>query len=147
MEICSLFQHESYFMAALSFPLVLFDGVCNLCNNSVQMIIRHDPGGYFRFTSLQSEAGRELLRMQGLPEDYTGSLLLWENGKLYKESGAALRIARRMNGLWPLLYAGILVPPFLRNLVYRWIARNRYKWWGKKDQCMIPSPELKQRFL
>lgn len=111
------------------------------------MIIRHDPRGYFRFTSLQSETGRELLRAKGFPEDYTGSVLLWENGQLYKESGAALRIARRMNGLWPLLYAGILVPPFLRNLVYRWIARNRYKWCGKKDQCMIPSPELKQRFV
>lgn len=123
---------------------VLFDGVCNLCNASVNFIIDRDPKGYFRFAALQSDAAK------ALGETVTGdpdSVILYEDGKRYDKSTAALRIARRLSGLWPVLYMGIIVPRPIRDVVYRFIARNRYKWFGKSDACRLPSPELKARFL
>ncbi|WP_207433894.1 thiol-disulfide oxidoreductase DCC family protein [Sabulibacter ruber] len=126
---------------------VLFDGVCNLCNGFVQFVINHDPEGYFHFTSLQSEMGQKVLKAHGLPTEQFKTVLLLENGKLYSRSTAALRIVRRLNGGWSLLYAFLLVPTFLRDPLYDWVSRNRYKWFGQQESCMLPTPELKARFL
>lgn len=127
--------------------IVLFDGVCNLCNNSVLFIIKRDPLGQFQFASLQSSFGKQQLYEFGLSASVFNSVLLVENKKLYQKSTAAIKIASRLGGLWPLMSVFWLVPPFIRNLVYDWIAANRYKWFGKKEACMIPTPELKSRFI
>jgi len=128
--------------------VVLFDGVCNLCSAAVQWIIRRDRKAYFLFASLQSEAGHRLLEQYGLPVAATPeSIVLIENGKAYQQSSAVLRIAKHLSGGSKVLYPLLLIPPFIRNGIYRWIARNRYKWWGQKNECWLPSPALKQRFL
>jgi len=128
-------------------PVVLFDGVCNLCNASLDFIVERDGASAFRFASLQSEAGQALLRRFQLPTDEHRSLVLVEGDRYYTRSSAALRIARRLGGLWPLLYAFIVVPRFLRDAAYDVVARNRYHWFGKRDTCRVPTPELKSRFL
>ena len=128
-------------------PIVLFDGVCNLCNGAVQFIIRHDKKNIFMFASLQSEVGRKILEQYNFPLDELNSFILIENNKAYTRSTGALRIAKKLNGLWPLLYGFIIIPKFIRDSIYNWVAGNRYKWFGKKDACMIPTPELKARFL
>ncbi|MEJ0032242.1 MAG: thiol-disulfide oxidoreductase DCC family protein [Bacteroidota bacterium] len=129
-----------------SSPIILFDGVCNLCNQSIQFVIRHDPKSKFRFAALQSDFGQKQLREHHFnSEDFVSVILLVDN-RVYDRSRAALEIARRLNGLWPLFYVFVIVPPFVRNFVYDWISRNRYKWFGRKDACMIPTPELKSRF-
>lgn len=127
--------------------LVLFDGVCNLCNNAVQFIIQNDPKGVFYFSSLQSETGQYLLEKHGLNDGKTDSLVLIQNGKAYIKSTAALRIASQLRR--PISFLTILriIPRFLRNLVYDFIARNRYLWFGKREHCMIPTPSLRKRFL
>lgn len=127
--------------------ILLFDGVCNLCNSSVNFIIDHDPKGRFRFAALQSDFGQSKLTELGYDTEKFDSLVLLSKGKVYKKSSAALRIAKRLNGLWPLLYIFIIVPPFIRHAVYDIISKNRYRWWGKRDSCRMPSPELKQRFV
>ena len=128
-------------------PILLFDGVCNLCNGAVQFIIERDEDGFFRFASLQSDAAKKLLEQYPeAPEDIS-TIVLLEKGRLYTKSDAALRAARYLSGAWPALYGFVIVPRPIRNTVYDWIARNRYRWFGKKDQCMIPTPELKGRFL
>ncbi|MBO0361051.1 thiol-disulfide oxidoreductase DCC family protein [Hymenobacter sp. BT186] len=128
--------------------VILFDGVCNLCNGFVQFVINHDPAGRFQFTSLQSEAGRQLLAQHGIPAVIQPeTVMLVENGRVYTHSTAALRVLRRLRGPWPLLYAGMLVPRLLRDWVYRFIARHRYQWFGRKESCWLPTPELKARFL
>lgn len=127
--------------------VLLFDGVCNLCNSSVQFILARDPKAKFRFASLQSDEGQALLQeFEDRPSDLS-SVVLIEDGQLYTRSDAALRVARQLSGGWPLLYAFIVLPRALRDAVYDWIARNRYRWFGKRDSCMIPSPELRSRFL
>ncbi len=128
-------------------PVILFDGVCNLCNNAVNIIIRNDRKKIFRFGSLQSAAAQKMLQSQNAPPSSFNSIVLIENGFVYTHSTAALRIAKRLPGLWKLLYGFILVPPFIRNSVYRIIARNRYKWFGKKDACMIPDASVPSRFI
>jgi predicted DCC family thiol-disulfide oxidoreductase YuxK len=128
-------------------PIVLFDGVCNLCNGAVQFIIRHDKKNIFMFASLQSEVGRKILEQYNFPLDELNSFILIENNKAYTRSTGALRVAKKINGLWPLLYGFIIIPKFIRDSIYNWVAGNRYKWFGKKDACMIPTPELKARFL
>jgi predicted DCC family thiol-disulfide oxidoreductase YuxK len=130
-------------------PVVLFDGVCNLCNGAVQFIVDRDPRGTLRFASLQSEPAAELLRAHGKapPTGDPDSVVLIEDGRVYESSGAALRIARHLRAPWGLLYALVIVPRFLRDAVYRFIARNRYRWFGKSEQCRIPTPELRARFL
>lgn len=134
-------------MNAAKYPVLLFDGVCNLCNSSVQFIIERDPEAHFRFASLQSDEGKALLdRFDDRPLDLS-SVVLVQDGQLYARSEAALRVARQLGGGWSLLYAFIFVPRPIRDAVYNWIARNRYRWFGKKDACMIPSPDLKARFL
>ncbi|MDB5275240.1 MAG: hypothetical protein JWR61_195 [Ferruginibacter sp.] len=130
-----------------STSIILFDGVCNLCNGAVQFIIRHDPNGKFLFASLQSEAGQQLLRQHQLPADEFSSFILVQHNKIYTKSTAALYVARQIRGAWCCLYIFIIVPRFLRDAVYNWIAQNRYRWFGKKETCMIPTPELKARFL
>ena len=125
----------------------MFDGVCNLCNSSVNFIIDHDPKGHFKFAALQSDFGQEKLQELGFNTEDFDSLVLLSGGKVYKKSSAALRIARRLSGLYPLLYIFIIIPPFIRHALYDVIARNRYKWWGKRDSCRMPTPELRSRFV
>ncbi|MFD0694400.1 thiol-disulfide oxidoreductase DCC family protein [Paenibacillus sp. GCM10027628] len=127
--------------------IVLFDGVCNLCNGAVQFILRHDPQGVFRFASLQSDVGQMLLQQHRLPADVINTIVLIEHGHSFTHSTAALRIARRLRSPWRLAYAAILVPAPIRNAAYRFIARNRYRWFGQAEHCMLPKPEYKQRFL
>lgn len=132
---------------AVEQPVILFDGVCNLCNGSVLFIIQRDPKAKFRFASLQSDFGRNQMRKFGLPETELNSVLLVKQGQLFQKSNAALEIAYQLSGAWPLLYGFKIVPRILRDWIYNWISRNRYKWFGKKDACMIPTPELKSRFV
>jgi predicted DCC family thiol-disulfide oxidoreductase YuxK len=127
--------------------IILFDGVCNLCNSAVQFIIRRDPQGYFKFAAQQSAAGEVLLKQFYIQTGEAGTIILIEGNQHYTQSTAALRIAKRLRGLWPLMYAAIIVPPFLRNAIYDYISRNRYRWFGRKDQCMMPTPDMKKRFL
>ncbi|HYE55611.1 MAG TPA: thiol-disulfide oxidoreductase DCC family protein [Chitinophagaceae bacterium] len=129
-----------------STPVIFFDGVCNLCNRSVQFVIKHDKQAKFRFASLQSNAGQELLKQYHLPQTDFNSFILYDNGKIYTRSAAALLVAKELNG-WKWLAAFRIVPRFIRDAVYNVIARNRYRWFGKKDECMIPTPDLKARFL
>jgi predicted DCC family thiol-disulfide oxidoreductase YuxK len=126
--------------------VVLFDGVCNLCNGAVQFIISHDPEARFHFAPLESDISRRLLdgRTKGTLPD---SVVLIEDGQVYTRSTAALRIVRRLKFPWPLLSAFLIVPRPLRDMVYDAIARHRYKWFGKRDVCMMPTPELRSRFL
>lgn len=128
-------------------PLILFDGVCNLCNSSVQFVIRNDKRKLFHFASLQGETGQGILREFQFPTTGFNSFILIDDGRLYKESGAVLRLLKKLGGIWQLLYVFIIIPPFIRNGMYRFIASNRYRWFGKTESCMLPSPELKARFL
>lgn len=127
--------------------IVLFDGVCNLCDQTVQFIIQHDPKGYYKFAPLQSDLAKELLQKYQLEDEYLERVVLIEKGKAYAYSTAALRITRKLSGLWPLLYGLILVPKFIRDRVYRWVAKNRYQWFGEKEACALPTPENRARFL
>lgn len=127
--------------------IILFDGVCNLCNSSVNFVIKHDKNNYFRFAALQSETGKQLLNRFNIGSSFTDSFVLIENNKAYTRSTAALRVAKHLNKLYPILYTFIIIPPFLRDSIYDYIARNRYKWFGKKEQCLIPTDELKSKFL
>lgn len=139
--------------------ILLFDGVCNFCDSSVNFIIERDSQVYFKFAPLQSDTGMELAAKYGLEfegishkeEKHTGipidSIILIENDKAYTHSTAALRVARHLPGIWPALYVFIIVPKFIRDLFYKLFARYRYKLFGRKEVCMMPTPELKQRFL
>ncbi|NCT17074.1 MAG: thiol-disulfide oxidoreductase [Flavobacteriaceae bacterium CG_4_8_14_3_um_filter_34_10] len=127
--------------------IVLFDGVCNLCNYSVTLIIKKDKKDIFRFAALQSEIGRHLIQKYHIDTSKLDSILLIE-GKYYTyKSTAALRIAKYLKGWYSLFYVFIIFPPIVRNFFYDIIAKNRYKWFGKKESCMIPTPELKAKFL
>ena len=128
--------------------IVLFDGVCNLCDDAVQRIIKHDKKDIFRFASLQSDFGKELVAERGLDPEELDSIILIDPGvAYYKKSTAALEISRDLSGGYSLLKNFLFIPESLRDGVYDFIANNRYKWFGKKDQCMIPTPELKAKFL
>ena len=131
--------------------VVLFDGVCNFCSASVQFIVARDPDGYFRFASIQSDTGKKLMTEHGIPEVPEGSdptsVILIEDGRAFDRSTAALRIARHLHNVWKLLYVFVIVPRFVRNFVYELVAKRRYRWFGKKDMCMVPTPELRERFL
>ncbi|MGH1335807.1 MAG: thiol-disulfide oxidoreductase DCC family protein [Aureispira sp.] len=127
--------------------IVLFDGVCNLCDRSVQFIIKHDPKGRYKFAPLQSDFAKKLLQEYQLDGEDLERAVLIENGKAYTHSSASLRVTRHLSGAWPLLYGFIIIPRFIRNAVYRWVARNRYRWFGQKDNCVLPSPENRARFL
>ena len=127
--------------------IVLFDGVCNLCSSSVQFILKHDKKNQFLFGSLQGKAGQEYLKKFNLPVDALNSFMLVEDDKLYTCSSGALRMLRHLGNGWQLLYAFTIVPKFMRDGVYNIIAKNRYKWFGKKEECWIPTQELKAKFL
>jgi predicted DCC family thiol-disulfide oxidoreductase YuxK len=129
--------------------VVLFDGVCNLCNGAVNFLIDRDPKGQLRFAALQSKAAADLLLSVGHPSPAPepDSILLVEGGRVYERSTAALRIARHLSGAWRLVAVFTLVPRPLRDLVYRWIAGHRYGWFGKASVCRVATPELQARFL
>ena len=126
---------------------ILFDGVCNFCNASINLIIDRDSKGIFKFAALQSEVGQELLKKFGLKTSDFDSIVAIEGDKVYQKSDAALEIARRMDGIWKFFYVFKIIPPFLRNPIYDLVARNRYRIFGRTDACRIPTPELKARFL
>jgi predicted DCC family thiol-disulfide oxidoreductase YuxK len=134
-------------MRWMSQPIALFDGVCNLCSGSVQFILKRDRQGSLRFASLQSGVGQHLLTEHGLDPDALSSVVLIDDGRAWQESAAALRIASHLPGAWKLLRALAVIPRPVRDAVYRWIARNRYRWFGKTETCWLPTPELRRRFL
>ncbi|WP_107841916.1 thiol-disulfide oxidoreductase DCC family protein [Metasolibacillus meyeri] len=125
--------------------IVLFDGECHFCDASVQFIIKRDPQAYFHFASLQSEVGQELLARYNVPP--TDSIVLIEKERYYLQSTAALKIARHLQGGWRFAYILIAVPATIRNIAYNIIAKNRYNWFGKKEVCELPSPDIRKRFL
>lgn len=127
--------------------IILFDGICNLCNASVQFVIKHDKAERFKFASLQSDSGQKLLQQYHLLQTDFNSFVLIENEQAYTKSTAALMVAKRLKGLLKLFYGFIIVPVFIRDGVYNLVARNRYKWFGKKESCSIPTPELQSKFL
>lgn len=128
-------------------PLILFDGVCNLCSASVNFVIDRDPAAHFRFAPLQSPLGREMLRRHDLSPAYTNSVVLIEGGRAMTLSTASLHIARRLRRPWPLLFLLTTIPAGVRDAVYGFIAANRYKWFGKSDACRMPTPERQARFV
>lgn len=128
--------------------IILFDGVCNLCNNAVNIIIDHDKNDVFRYASLQSQLGQQLTSERGIDTSKIDSIILIDPGNAYYiKSTAALQIAKHLSGGYRLLSNFLFLPEGFRNLVYDFIAKNRYKWFGKKDNCRIPTPELKNKFL
>lgn len=127
--------------------IILFDGVCNLCNSSVNFVIKRDKHDVFKFGTLQEEPGKSILAKHQIDPSETDSIVFIENNKAYTKSSAAIRISKYLGGAYPLFGVFIIVPKFIRNWVYDYVAKNRYKWYGKKDQCMIPTPELKKKFL
>jgi len=128
-------------------PVILFDGVCNFCNSAVNFTLKRDKADAIDFTTLQSVAGQKLLKQYELPPDDLRSFVFIEKGRAFTRSTASLRVCRYLRGLWPLCYAFIIVPGFIRNGVYDWVAKNRYKWFGVRNECMIPTPEIRSRFL
>ena len=128
-------------------PIILFDGVCNLCNGAVQFVIRHDKDEKFLFAALQSSFGQQLLQRHQLPSQQLDSVILLQDEKVYTKSTAALKVCRQLNGASKLMYFFIIVPKFIRDGVYGWIASHRYKWFGKRESCIIPTKELNAKFL
>ena len=127
-------------------PLILFDGVCNLCTGSVKFVLKRDKEKKFTFASLQSTTGQKLLSQFNLPNNTFNSFILYQDGKMYTRSTAALKLFQQLKG-WKWVKIFWIVPKFIRDAVYNLIARNRYKWFGKKEECWLPTPELKARFL
>lgn len=125
--------------------VILFDGVCNFCHSSVNFIIRHDYQDYFKFAPLQSQHGRQSIKKYNLQE--TDSIVLIENGKAFVYSTAVLKIAKNLGGVWSVFYIFIIVPRFVRDFFYKLFARYRYKLFGKKEKCLMPTPEIRQKFL
>lgn len=128
-------------------PLLLFDGVCNLCNSIVQFVIRQDKRQQIRFAALQTTTGQSILQKNKLAADDLKTFMLVKGDRVYLRSTAALELFKILGGLWSLLYIFIIVPRPIRDAIYNFIANNRYRWFGKKESCMIPSPELKARFI
>jgi predicted DCC family thiol-disulfide oxidoreductase YuxK len=127
--------------------IIFFDGVCNLCNASIDFIIKRDRKNRFLVGALQDEYSRKVLAQYNVNENYLDSLVLLQNGKIFYKSTAALKIARSLSGIWPIFYPLILLPKRFRDLLYDWIASNRYTWFGKKNTCRLPTPEEKAKFL
>ncbi len=127
--------------------IILFDGVCHLCQASVQFVIKRDPQAYFTFASLQSASGQRLLAAHGLDPHKLASVVLIEGERCWTESDAALRIVQHLTAWWPLLGYLRVIPPSLRNGLYRWFARHRYRWFGSSATCMLPTPDVRRRFL
>ncbi len=127
--------------------VILFDGVCNLCNASINFILKRDTKNQFLVGALQEEAGKKLLSNFEVNPKYLDSLVLIEDEKIYFRSTAALKIAKHLSGLWPIFYGFIIFPSGIRDGVYDWIGGNRYRWFGKKNTCRLPTPEEKAKFL
>lgn len=127
--------------------IILFDGVCNFCDGAVNFIIERDKKNYFRFAPLQSENGQKLAAEHGIDLEKIDSVILIEGGEVFTHSTAALKVARNLDGIWSLAHAFIIVPKFIRDYFYKLFARNRYRLFGKKDACMLPSPEVRAKFL
>ena len=127
--------------------IILFDGVCNLCNSSVQFVIKRDREAKFKYASLQSVSGQALLKKFNLPLEQFDSFIYINGDQVFQRSAGALNVLKDLGGFWKLLYGFIIVPSFIRDFVYNYIAKNRYKFFGKRESCMIPTPELKKRFL
>jgi predicted DCC family thiol-disulfide oxidoreductase YuxK len=131
-------------------PTLIFDGVCNLCNGAVQWVIRHDPRAVFRFAALQSEAGQALLAGHALPlspRQSIASVVLVDGERVWFRSDAALEVLCRLGGVWGVLRFLRLVPRPIRDAIYDWVARHRYNWFGRRDECWLPTPELRRRFV
>jgi len=128
-------------------PIILFDGACNFCNGAVNFVIRQDKKSRFRFAPLQSAAGQELLAAHHLSQKDFDSFVLIDNGKVYQKSSAALRVLNHLPWYWKEAQLLRVVPTFLRDAIYDFIARHRYQWFGKRDQCMVPTPQVRARFL
>jgi predicted DCC family thiol-disulfide oxidoreductase YuxK len=126
-------------------PIIFFDGVCNLCNGAINFIIDHDKKGYFKFAPLQSGVAKKFVP-QSIMEN-TDSIILLESDKIYSKSTAALRVAKKLDGLWKAMYVLIIFPKFIRDYIYDFIAKNRYKWFGKRETCRMPTEDIKNRFL
>jgi predicted DCC family thiol-disulfide oxidoreductase YuxK len=131
----------------MNHKIILFDGVCNLCNRTVNYVLKRDKKDRFRFAAFQDEAGKRLIAKLNIDRSKTDSIVLIDDDKVYVRSTAALRISRNLGGGYPLFYGLMIIPNFIRNWVYDYVARNRYKWFGKKDSCMIPAPEIRSKFL
>lgn len=129
------------------YDIVLFDGVCNLCNAAVDLIVRNDKRGRFKVGALQDAKTKELLQDYLINSDYLDSIILIRGDQVFYKSRAALEITKKLKGLWPLLYVFVVVPAFIRDPIYDWIARNRYRWYGKKETCRLPTAEERARFL
>lgn len=127
-------------------PVLLFDGVCNLCDSSVQFVLRHERKPMLRFVALQSEVGQELLATHGLDPAYLDSLVLIEGGQAFTKSTAALRLSRYLKAPYRLLSLGLLMPRSVRDSIYAYVASKRYSWFGRKSSCMVPTPEVRRRF-
>jgi predicted DCC family thiol-disulfide oxidoreductase YuxK len=128
-------------------PVILFDGVCNFCNSAVNFTLKRNTKANIRFAPMQSEAGQKLLQQYNLPPDDMQSFIFIEDGVAYKQSTAGLKVCKHLRGLWPLCYGFIIVPKFIRDGIYNWIAKNRYKWFGVQQACIIHTPEVRARFL
>lgn len=132
---------------SVSKPIIFFDGVCNLCNTAVQFILKRDKKNLFRFSSLQSDYAKANLPSSFTDDQNLQSIILKNGNSILTKSSAVLTVTKNLSGGWPILYAFIVIPKFIRDGLYDIIAKNRYSWFGKKDQCMIPSPQLKSRFI
>jgi predicted DCC family thiol-disulfide oxidoreductase YuxK len=128
-------------------PVILFDGVCNFCNAGINFIIRQDKKRVFRFAPLQSEAGQNISKQYNLPTEGFESFILIDDSKVYQKSAAGLKVYGKLPWYWKWTQVLWIAPKFLRDAVYNWIARNRYRLFGKKEECMVPTPELRSRFL
>ena len=127
--------------------IILFDGVCNFCNAAINFVLKQDKKGVFRFAPLQSEAGQRLLKLYNLSTAEFDSFVLIDDGKIYKKSSASLRVMNKLPWYWKEAQLLRIIPTAFRDAIYDFIAKNRYKWFGKKEQCMIPTPEMRNRFL
>lgn len=126
--------------------IILFDGDCNFCDKSVQFIIKRDPRGFYKFASLQSKIGQKLIKQHNIPANLDSFILVTDE-KSYTKSSAALHVCKNLTGLWKTFYLLLIIPRPIRDFFYHIIANNRYKWFGKKDHCILPSPEIRKRFL
>ncbi|MCS7019931.1 MAG: DCC1-like thiol-disulfide oxidoreductase family protein [Cytophagales bacterium] len=127
--------------------LVLFDGICNLCNGLVDFLLSADRRQVLKFASLQSATGQQVLQHFGFDTSYFDTFIFYDKGKIYTRSRAALEVARKLGGIWQIAYLGILIPPCIRDWVYQQISAKRYQWFGKRNMCRMPTPELQARFL
>jgi predicted DCC family thiol-disulfide oxidoreductase YuxK len=129
------------------FDIILFDGVCNLCNGAVDFIIRRDKKNHFKFISLQDNLARKLLKNFRIKEEIPDSIILIRGNQIFYKSRAALEISKKLSGIWPVFFSFIVIPPIFRDPIYDWVAKNRYGWFGKKESCRLPTEDEKSKFL